>query len=142
MSSLERWSPYGLSLLRIVAALLFMQHGMDKLFGFPGPAPTTMTALTLAQGALEVFGGLALLVGLYARPVAFVLSGDMAVAYFTAHLPRSFYPVLNGGDSAVLYCFVFFYIIFAGAGPVSVDDRLLNRRQGAESRRRYSPGAG
>lgn len=127
MTVLEKWSPYGLSLLRVVAALLFMQHGMQKLFGFPGAAPPTMSTLLLAQGVIEVVGGLALLVGFYARPVAFILSGDMAVAYFLAHFPRAFFPALNGGDAAILYCFVFFYIIFAGAGPVSIDSQLMKR---------------
>lgn len=126
MTSLEKWAPYGLSALRIVAALLFIEHGLEKFFGFPAPGPN-MTPLLWFQAALELFGGLALLVGVYTRPIAFLLSGNMAVAYFVAHFPRSFYPVVNGGNSAVLYCFVFFYIVFAGAGPWSVDDSLRRR---------------
>jgi putative oxidoreductase len=87
-----------------------------------------MSPILWIQAAIEIFGGLALLVGVYARPVAFILCGDMAAAYFMAHFPRSFYPAVNGGDAAVLYCFVFFYIVLAGAGRWSVDEALLARR--------------
>jgi putative oxidoreductase len=126
MTFLDKWAPYWLSVLRIVTSLLFLEHGLEKLFGFPvaGPALSPLVAI---QAVIEVFGGAALLVGVYARPVAFVLCGDMAVAYFMAHFPRSFYPIVNGGDAAVLYCFVFFYIVLAGAGPWSVDDVVLKR---------------
>jgi putative oxidoreductase len=124
MTSLEKWAPHALSLLRIVAALLFMQHGAEKLFGFPAAGPAPITALQWVQGLIEAFGGAALLVGVFTRPVAFVLSGDMAVAYFMAHFPRSFFPIVNHGDEAVLYCFVFLFIVFAGAGSWSLDARL------------------
>jgi putative oxidoreductase len=128
MTFLDKWAPYWLSVLRIVAALLFLEHGLEKFFGFPAAGPATMSPTLWAQAAIEVVGGLALLVGAYARPVAFILCGDMAVAYFLAHFPRSFYPAVNGGDAAVLFCFVFFYIMVAGGGPWSVDDALLARR--------------
>ena len=126
MTSLEKWAPYALGILRIVAALLFIEHGLQKMFGFPSAGPP-MSAVLWIEALIEVLGGLALLVGAYTRPVAFVLSGDMAVAYFTAHFPRSFYPAVNGGDAAILFCFVFLYIFFAGAGPWSVDRVMLNR---------------
>ena len=119
------WAPRMLSILRIMAALLFIAHGTQKLFGFP-PSERGMPPLFSLYGLggiLEAFGGLLLLLGLFTRPVAFVLSGMMAVAYFMAHAPQSFYPVLNGGDAAILFCFVFFYLFTAGPGPWSVDAR-------------------
>jgi putative oxidoreductase len=119
-ASAEKWRPHVLSLLRIVAALLFLEHGLQKFFGFPSAAPP-MTPLLYVQGVLEILGGLLLFLGVYTRPVAFVLAGDMAAAYFIAHLPRSFFPAINGGDAAVLFCFVFLFIFFAGGGPWSVD---------------------
>ena len=125
-ASLEKWRPYILSLVRIVAALLFLEHGLQHYFGFPSAGPE-MTTLLYVQGALEVVGGLLLLVGAYTRPVAFILSGDMAAAYFIAHFPRSFFPALNGGDAAVLFCFIFLYILFAGGGPWSVDRAVLKQ---------------
>jgi putative oxidoreductase len=117
------WAPRMLSVLRIMSALIFMAHGTQKLLGFPpsdGPGPT-LTSLSGIAGALELFGGALLAIGLFTRPVAFVLSGLMAFAYFIAHAPQSFFPVLNGGDAAILYCFVFLYLVFAGGGPWSVD---------------------
>ncbi len=128
----EQWVPRLLSVLRIMTALLFMEHGLQKLFGFPpspNPGPPLVSLLGL-QGVLEVFGGLLLALGLFTRPVAFLLSGNMAVAYFMAHAPRSFFPVNNGGDAAILYCFVFFYLFAAGPGPWSID--MLVRRTGSE----------
>jgi putative oxidoreductase len=125
-ASLEKQSPYILSVLRIVAALLFLQHGLQKYFGFPSAGPP-MTPLLYAQGVIEIVGGILLLVGAWTRPVAFILAGDMAVAYFMAHFPRSFFPAVNGGDGAVLYCFVFVYIFFAGGGPWSVDRAMLKQ---------------
>jgi putative oxidoreductase len=117
------WAPRMLSILRIVAALIFMEHGTQKLLGFPPsdrPGPELFSLLGLA-GVLELFGGLLLLLGLFTRPVAFVLSGQMAVAYWMAHAPQSIFPVLNGGDAAILYCFVFLYLVFAGGGVWSLD---------------------
>jgi putative oxidoreductase len=120
----QRFAPELLSVLRIVSALIFIAHGTQKLFGFPAPPASGLPAMfTLFWfGAiLEVFGGLLLLVGLFTRPVAFVLSGQMAVAYWMFHAPRNVYPLLNNGDAAILYCFVFLYIVAAGPGPWSVD---------------------
>lgn len=118
------WAPRMRSVLRVVTALLFMEHGTQKLFGFPASefSPSLFSLMGLA-GILEVLGGLALVLGLFTRPVAFVLSGMMAVAYFMAHSPQSFFPVLNGGDAAILFCFVFLYLVFAGPGPWSLDAR-------------------
>ena len=118
------WAPRVLAILRIMTALLFMEHGTQKLLGFPPPTNPQPALLSLlgVQGVLELVGGLLLVLGLFTRPVAFLLSGDMAVAYFMAHAPRSFFPVLNGGDSAILYCFVFLYLAVAGAGAWSLDE--------------------
>jgi len=125
-ANLEKGRPYILSVLRIVVALLFLEHGLQKYFGFPSAGPP-MTPLLYVQGAIEVVGGILLLIGAYTRPVAFILAGDMAVAYFMAHFPRSFFPAMNAGDAAVLYCFVFLYIVFAGGGACSVDRAALKQ---------------
>jgi putative oxidoreductase len=126
------WAPRLLSLLRIVAALIFLEHGAQKLLGFPPMAPpgSMPPPLTLFWfgGILELFGGLLLLVGLFSRPVAFILSGEMAVAYWMVHAPKGLFPALNMGDAAILYCFVFLYLSAAGPGPWSVD---AWRRRGA-----------
>lgn len=127
MPSLDRWAPYALGLLRIVAALIFIEHGTQKLLGFPerpggGPAPALFSMFGIA-GILEIVGGALLLIGFYVRPVAFVLSGLMASAYWIAHAPRSIFPVLNGGDAAILYCFIFLYLVFAGGGAFALDNR-------------------
>jgi putative oxidoreductase len=119
------WAPRLLSLLRIVSALIFLEHGTQKLLGFPpmaagGAMPPTLSLIWFA-GMLELFGGLLLLAGLFTRPVAFVLAGEMAVAYWMSHAPKSLYPALNGGDAAILYCFIFLYLAAAGPGPWSVD---------------------
>jgi len=118
--------PYLHSLLRIVAALLFMNVGSMKLFAFPaGMPPDGSTAEFLTQtwigGVLEVFGGALILIGLFTRPVAFILSGMMAVAYFQFHFPQGFWPSINGGIAAAIYCFVWLYFSAAGAGPWSLD---------------------
>ena len=122
------WAPRVLSVLRIVAALLFFEHGLSKLLGFP-PSDHSAEFLTLPwfAGVLELVGGALLIVGLFARPVAFILSGEMAFAYWMAHAPRSPFPLVNGGDAAILYCFVFLYLAFAGGGPWSLD-ALLRRK--------------
>ncbi|WP_414833965.1 DoxX family protein [Afifella sp. YEN Y35] len=122
------WAPRVLSVVRIVAALLFMEHGTQKLLGFP-PADHVTAAFSLGwyAGILEMCGGALLVIGLFTRPVAFVLSGLMAFAYFLAHFPRAFYPVLNGGDAAILFCFLFFYLVFAGPGPWSADAWRANK---------------
>lgn len=124
-SSLSAHAPKMLSVLRIVSSLIFIAHGSQKLLNFPArnegaPAPDAFSMFWFA-GVLELFGGLLLLIGLFSRPVAFVLSGLMAFAYFIAHAPQNVFPTLNGGDAAILYCFVFLYIVFAGPGPWSVD---------------------
>ncbi len=125
------WTPRLLSILRIIAAFLFMAHGSQKLFGFPpspeGP-PGPLPPLVLVGGVLEFFGGLLLLLGLFTRPVAFILSGMMAVAYFMAHAPRGFWPILNGGELAALYCFVFLYLAAAGGGAWSLDNLWRRNR--------------
>ncbi|MFY9291465.1 MAG: DoxX family protein [Methylorubrum rhodinum] len=124
-----RWAPQMLSVLRIVSALIFMAHGTQKILGFPPSAMNpAMFSLSWIAGVLELVGGALLLIGLFSRPVAFVLSGEMAFAYFIAHAPKSLYPALNGGDAAILYCFVFLYIVFAGPGPWSVDAQRARGR--------------
>jgi len=118
------WTPRLLSVLRIIAGFLLMAHGAQKLFGFlapPGMPAATMGSLMWVAGVLEFFGGLLILIGLFTRPVAFVLSGLMAVAYFMAHAPGGFWPLQNKGELAVLYCFVFLFFAVAGAGLWSVD---------------------
>ena len=120
------WSPRLLSLLRIVSALMFMQAGTMKLFAFPiGIPPNGGTVELMSEaglaGVLEVFGGTLLLIGLHTRPVAFLLSGEMAVAYFQVHAPQGFWTVVNGGQAAVFYCFLWLYLSAAGAGPWSID---------------------
>jgi putative oxidoreductase len=124
------WAPRLLSILRIVAALIFLEHGTQKLFGFPprasGMGPEVFSLLWFAA-VLELAGGLLLLVGLWTRPVAFILSGEMAFAYFIGHAPRNVFPALNGGDAAILYCFVFLYMAAAGGGAWSLDHTRTGR---------------
>ena len=126
------WSSRVLSILRIVAASIFITAGTMKMFGVPAaPMPMPPFDLTSQMGlaaVLEVFGGFLLLIGLFTRPVAFILSGEMAVAYFQAHYPQSFWPTINNGQPAILYCFIFLYLVFAGAGVWSVDAMLARRR--------------
>jgi putative oxidoreductase len=116
------WRPYALSVLRIVTALLFLEHGTQKLFGFP-PAKFSPPLFSLfgVAGVIEFVGSLLLIVGLFTRPVAFILAGEMAVAYFMFAAPQSFFPLLNHGDEIILYCFIYLYIATAGAGPWSLD---------------------
>jgi putative oxidoreductase len=123
------WSPRVLSVLRIVVALCFLQHGLTKFFGFPGAAPAVMRIYpTLRGGLIEFIGGLLLLVRLYTPEVAFIASGEMAVAYWSAHAPRGFFPYVNGGELSVVYCFVFLFIAFAGGGSWSLDQIVGHRR--------------
>ena len=125
----EKWSdrsPELRSVLRIVTAFLFMQAGAAKLFAFPVPLlPGGATARVASQlgaaGILELFGGGLVLIGLFTRPIAFLMAGEMAVAYFQVHFPKGFWPLANGGVSAILYCFIWLYISAAGAGPWSID---------------------
>ena len=131
MERLNAWAPIALAVLRIVTALLFIEHGTQKLFDFPpgerGPVGFQLSMIGVA-GMLELFGGLLILLGLFTRPVAFLLSGEMAVAYWTAHAPQSTFPVLNGGDAAILFCFVFLYLVFSGPGALSLDGTIIRRR--------------
>jgi putative oxidoreductase len=125
-ANLDTWRPYALSVLRIVVALLFLQHGLSKFFGFPEAGPP-LAGLIILAAIIETFGSLLLLAGLFTRLAALVMSGEMAFAYFIAHAPKSFYPAVNGGSLAVLYCFVFLYLVFAGGGPWSVDRAVLKQ---------------
>lgn len=130
MERLNVWAPRVLSVLRIIAALLFMEHGLMKLFHFPAPqpgAPDPLPPMLLAAAWLEVVGGALLVLGLFTRPVAFVLAGQMAVAYFIAHASKGFYPALNGGEAAILFCFIFLYLVFAGPGAWSLDAMVRKR---------------
>jgi putative oxidoreductase len=128
MAWLSRYQPQLLSILRIVAGLLFLEHGMQKLFHFP-PLPAAMMAaippkmmpVILAAGAIELVGGALITIGLFTRLAAFICSGEMAIAYWIAHVPRGgLFPAVNGGDAAILFCFVFLYIAAAGPGPWAV----------------------
>ncbi len=116
------WSPILLSVLRFVAALVFFSHGVSKFFGVP-PFPMALNPLLQIAGVLELVGGALLMIGLFTRPVAFVLSGMMAVAFFMAHASQGPFPIANGGEAAVLYTFIFLYLAAAGGGSVSVDAR-------------------
>ena len=126
LSRWQGWAPEFRSLLRIVAAILFIQVGTVKLFGYPMVMPSGMPPIQLISeiglaGILETFGGALLLLGLFTRPVAFILAGEMAVAYFQGHAPHGFWPVVNGGTDAILFCFLWLYFSAAGPGPWSVD---------------------
>ena len=127
-AGMERFRPYILSTLRIVIGLLFLQHGLSKVFNFPAPSPVpSLSGLLILAAILETVGAALFLVGAFTRIVAFILSGEMAFAYFMAHAPRSFYPVVNAGELAVLFCFIFLYFAFAGGGPLSIDRAMLNQ---------------
>ncbi len=129
-TAFERYQPYVLSILRIMAGLLFFEHGLSKLFGFPphGQMPGFME-LEWFAGTIEFTGGALVALGLFTRPAAFLMSGEMAIGYFMDHAPRSFFPLLNGGDSPILYCFLFLYFVFAGAGPWSLDALVWRKRR-------------
>lgn len=125
------WTGRMLSVLRIVAGLLFLEHGTQKLFGFPASPmmrmPLPMASLLGVAGIIETVGGIALILGFLTRPIAFIMAGEMAVAYFKSHHPRSIFPVNNAGDTPILFCFIFLYLIFAGAGPWSLDAKIAGR---------------
>jgi putative oxidoreductase len=123
------WAPRVLSILRIVSGLTFMEHGTQKWLNFPplGKAAPQFLSMSGFGGMLELVGGCLLVLGLFTRPVAFLLSGEMAIAYWMSHAPRAFFPVLNGGDAAILYCFIFLYLAVAGGGAWSLDRLLRNR---------------
>ena len=122
---LSAYRPQALAALRIMTALLFIEHGTQKVFNFPAAEQAfgSLSALMWVAALLEIVGGLLILVGLFTRPVAFVLCGFMAVAYFMAHAPQSFYPINNSGDAAILFSFVFLYLTAAGAGAFALDNR-------------------
>jgi putative oxidoreductase len=127
-ATLERYRPYILSILRIVVGLLLLQHGLSKVFNFPALSPVgALSGLLILAAILETIGAALFLVGAFTRIVAFILSGEMAFAYFMAHAPRSFYPIVNAGELAVLFCFIFLYFAFAGGGPLSVDRAMLKQ---------------
>ncbi len=126
MNSLDRFSPYAYALLRLVSGLMFACHGAQKLLGMFG-GKGHATGMMLVAGAIELVGGLLIAFGLLTRPAAFLASGLMAVAYFMAHAPQGFLPVINKGEMAVLYCFVFLYMFFRGAGPLSLDSIIFRK---------------
>jgi putative oxidoreductase len=127
LSSLSAYRPHLLAILRIMTALLFLAHGTAKLLGFPdiGMSVPLFSLFGLA-GVIEIVGGVLLVLGLFTRPVAFILAGEMAVAYFMAHAPQGFFPLANQGDSAVLFCFIFLYLVAAGPGAWSIDGRTAD----------------
>jgi len=128
ITTLNRLSPYVLSILRIMAALLFLEHGLSKFFGFPGAShPLALFGLEWFAALIEFVGGILLAAGLFSRAAAFIMSGEMAIGYFMFHAPQSFYPYLNHGEAAILYCFVFLYVVFAGPGPWSLDALLWRK---------------
>jgi putative oxidoreductase len=144
MPKLDSLSPAVLSLLRFVTGLLFLEHGMQKILHFPpAPPPPPMAAaaaalathvvshgpppIVVAAGYIELIGGLLIMVGLLGRVAAFICSGEMAFAYFMSHAPKSFYPVLNGGDLAIEFCFLFLYFVFSGPGPFSIDQLMKKK---------------
>ena len=130
MPKLDSWSAHALAALRIITALLMLQHATMKFFAFPAPMPMPkLPPMIVAAGAIELVTGLLILVGLFTRPAAFLASGTMAAAYFIGHAPRGFWPVLNQGETAIMFCFAFFYLIFAGPGAWSLD-RLRDRDGG------------
>jgi putative oxidoreductase len=126
------WAGRMLSIYRIIAGLVFMTVGTTKLFSFPSEPAVPIQLLSQAglAGVLETFGGLAIVLGLATRPVAFLLSGEMAVAYFQVHFPKSFFPTINGGMAAVLFCFFYLYLMFAGAGDWSIDAMINKKHHG------------
>jgi putative oxidoreductase len=128
-AALTARSPLVLSILRIVAGLTYMEHGTQKLFNFPASERGAVDLFSFFgfAGTLELVFGAAIILGLFTRFSAFILSGMMAVAYFMAHFPKSFFPVINGGDAAILFCFIFLYLVFAGGGPLSLDRKIFNR---------------
>ena len=127
LSKLAPWRPQALAILRIMTALLFLEHGTVKLFGFPGPGPANLSTLLYCAALIELIGGALVTVGLFTRLAAFIMSGEMAFAYFMSHyMNPSFYPILNRGDAAILYCFIFLYIAVAGAGAWSLDRSMRN----------------
>jgi putative oxidoreductase len=120
-SSRAAWSPQVLSVLRIVVGLLFLEHGLSKYLGFPVSPSFQVTGILWVAGAIEILAGLFVTVGLFTRVAALIASGEMAFAYFMVHFPKNFFPLINGGEGAVLYCFIFLYFALEGGGPWSID---------------------
>ena len=128
---LSKWQPLGLSLFRFITGLVLFQFGVAKLLKFPPDSPfakVELQSLYGAAGSLELILGALLLIGLFTRPVAFILSGEMAFAYFLGHFPKNLYPVINGGSLAILLCFVCLYLVTTGGGPISVDAVLMRKK--------------
>lgn len=131
---ITRYAPHVLSIMRIVVGLLFLEHGLSKLFGFPTGTVRELFTLSWYSGVIEFGTGALLTLGLATRAAAFIASGEMAFAYFLGHAPNSFFPIINRGDAAILYCFIFFYLAFAGGGPWSLDAVLCAPRLGGEDK--------
>jgi putative oxidoreductase len=132
MSQLETWSPRVLAAVRIITALLFVEHGLMKLVAFPAAVPglpSPLPTILVVAALIEIVGGALIAVGLFTRVAAIICSGEMAAAYFMFHAPQSFWPAVNQGDAAILFCFVFLYLAFAGSGAWSVDAYLPASRQ-------------
>jgi putative oxidoreductase len=129
VAALDRYAPAVLSILRIMTGLLFLEHGLSKLFGYPQPGdmPAFLTLIWFA-GIIEFAGSILVALGLFTRAAAFIMSGEMAFAYFMAHAPHSIFPILNRGEAAILFCFIFLYLVFAGGGPLSLDALLWRRK--------------
>jgi len=138
MTNLDRYAPQALGLLRIVAALTYMEHGTQKLLHFPmraaeggggGGGAGGMSMIFIIGGVIELFGGLALTLGLLTRPIAFIVAGELAVIYWWMHVPRGgFWPVFNGGEAAIVWCFTFLYLVFAGPGAFALDNVIFRRK--------------
>jgi putative oxidoreductase len=142
--SLSNWTPYALAVLRIVAGLIFLEYGTQKLLGFPSGERAFVDAMTLSwwAGVFELILGALITLGLFTRVAAFIAAGEMAFAYWIAHAPQNFFPVNNGGDAAILYCFVFLFLVFAGPGRWSIDAWRQAEDVGTPpvtERKRYSP---
>ena len=148
MNNLTKYSPQALGILRIVAALTYMEHGTQKLFHFPeraaeaagqgggagagGGMPPAMQTIFLIGGIIEFFGGLALVLGILTRPIAFIVAGELAVVYWWMHVPRGgLWPVFNGGEAAILWCFTFLYLVVAGPGAFAIDNLIFRRKTAA-----------
>jgi putative oxidoreductase len=141
MFDLEKWSPNALAALRIITALLLVEHGTMKLPRFPAAlpgVPTLLPTIFLATAIIEIVGGALVTIGLLARAAPFICSGEGAVAYFMFHAPRSFWSVVNNGDATILFCLVFFYLVFAGAGAWSVDGSLSPSRWARRPERSFA----
>lgn len=126
---LSAFAPRVLSILRIVAGLVLLQHGLVKMFGFPVafPMPVATFSMFWFAACIEIITGILIILGLFTRPAALLLAGTMAAAYFIGHAPRNMFPIANGGNLAIMYCFVFFYLVFAGPGPWSIDAQRTSK---------------